>query len=60
MFESTTCKVEKYADDSTLTTNGSTAQVTSDKLTFNCDKINNWMAQNRMVLNADTHVNMPN
>ena len=42
----TTTKLDAYADDSTLTTNGSTAKVISDNLTFNCDKINNWMAQN--------------
>ena len=29
-------------------------KVISDNLTFNCDIINNWMAQNRMVLNAIT------
>ena len=30
-----------------------TAKVISNNLTFNCDQINNWMAQNIMVLNAN-------
>ena len=50
MFESTTCKLDAYANDFTLTANGSTAQV---KLTFDRVKINNWIALHRMVFNAD-------
>ena len=57
MFKSVTCKMDAYADDSTLTSCGSTAQIISSDLTTNCGSINVWMAQNQMVLNSDkTHL----
>ena len=43
--------------DFTLTTNGYRVQVICDNFTFNCDKINNWIAQNTMGSHADrTHL----
>ena len=50
------CPVDAYADDSTMTTSGTIAEISS-KLTENCDKIVNWMCSNHFKLNADkTHI----
>ena len=49
--------MEQYADDSTLSATGSTIQEINDKLTSNCQVVNNWRIRNQLKLNAEkTHV----
>ena len=51
------CDMDQYADDSTLTATGRTTGDINEKLDTNCAVVSNWMAENRLQLNADkTHI----
>ena len=51
------CDVEVYADDSTMSTTGTSVGEIGGKLTTNCEKVVSWMSSNQLKLNADkTHV----
>ena len=56
LISSLDCEVDAYADDSTMSTSGTVAEISS-RLTENCQKIVNWMSANFFKLNADkTHI----
>ena len=52
-----TCDMDQYADDSTLTATGKTITEINATLDSNCAVVSNWMAENKLKLNADkTHI----
>lgn len=54
---SVSCSLDAYADDSTMTVSGYTAEEISIHLTENCATVSNWMRGNKLKLNADkTHL----
>ena len=54
---SVSCSLDAYADDSTMTVSGYTAEEISIHLTENCAIVSNWMRGNKLKLNADkTHL----
>ena len=51
------CAVDSYADDTTLTATGKTVYEIGEKLTLDCEKVSNWMRENKLKLNPDkTHI----
>ena len=52
LLSTLSCKVEVYADDSTLTESGPNVQEIESKLTENCRKVSIWMKENKLKLNA--------
>ena len=49
--------VDNYADDTTITATAKTVSEIGDKLTEDCKKVSEWMASNKLKLNADkTHI----
>ena len=51
------CDASQYADDTTLSSSDYTITSVSANLSRSCDKLSNWMCQNRFKLNSDkTHV----
>ena len=52
-----TCPMDQYADDSTLTATGKTTAEINSVLESNCAIVSNWMAENKLQLNAGkTHL----
>ena len=52
-----TCPMDQYTDDSTLTATGKTTAEINSVLESNCDIVSNWMAENKLQLNAGkTHL----
>ena len=47
------CKVDIYADDSTLVATGANIKEIETKLNENCSKVSDWMSANRFQLNSD-------
>ena len=51
------CDIDAYADDSTMSSTGTTVAEISDTLTEDCDKVVEWMCSNNFKLNAGkTHL----
>ena len=51
------CKVENYADDTTLSATGQSVEEISTKLTKDCTAVSDWMRCNMLKLNPDkTHI----
>ena len=54
---SLSCDMDQYADDSTITATGKNIEEIDQSLEINCAIVSNWMAENKLKLNADkTHV----
>ena len=51
------CDMDQYADDSTVTATGKTTAEINTLLESNCATVSNWMAENKLQLNAGkTHI----
>ena len=54
---SLTCRIDAYADDSTMSTTGPAVGNIGETLSENCENVINWMYKNKLKLNADkTHL----
>ena len=51
------CEMDQYADDSTLTSTGTSIEIINNTLTDSCKVVSDWMLSNQLKLNADkTHI----
>ena len=54
---SLSCDMDQYADDSTVTATGENIEEINQSLDINCAIVSNWMAENKLKLNAEkTHI----
>ena len=54
---SLTCRIDAYADDSTMSSTGPAITDIGETLSENCENVVNWMNRNKLKLNADkTHL----